>query len=109
MSEKMVLKLAPRIKEHAAFYYNWFNLYALNTAKFLEVAIVGKDWSSQLTKTSARFIPYGLFLGGEKEDFTLLEGKLQPGKTIIYVCHDKTCLAPTEVITEEELKKNYLS
>ena len=76
-AENMVLHLESRIKEHAAFYYNWFDLYAMHGAKFLEIAIAGKEWLKKLKPLSSIFVPYALTLGGELENLALLKGKLE--------------------------------
>lgn len=42
----------------------------------------------------SRYLPTALFMGGQEEDLPLLENKLSPGKTMIYVCRNKTCKMP---------------
>ena len=107
MSEKLVLRLEPRILEHAAFYYNWFELYSLNSSKFLEIAIFGNDWLPKLLDLGQIFVPYSIVLGGRTEDFNLLNGKLKQDRTLIYVCLDKTCQSPADVVSELEIINSY--
>ena len=106
-AKTMVFRMSPRVSEHSAFYYNWFDLYSLNTARFLEVAIMGHEWQKQLQTISSYFIPYCLKLGGDIENFSLLKGKLQKDKTMIYVCLDKTCEVPKESLDQHELMGIY--
>jgi uncharacterized protein YyaL (SSP411 family) len=107
LAKTLTLKLEPRVKEHAAFYYNWFDLYARQIAKFLEIAITGKEWQKQRLEIAAQFIPYSLSLGGDQENFALLQGKCNPGETAIYICLEKSCQSPVVSISEEELKELY--
>jgi uncharacterized protein YyaL (SSP411 family) len=108
LSKRLTLLLEPRISEHAAFYYNWFDLYSLNSSKFLEIAIMGEDWDNKRLELARQFIPYHLVSGGHSEIFELLKGKLIDGKTLIYVCLDKTCQAPSENFAEIDLSSYYL-
>lgn len=94
LAAKMVLALAPRIEEHAAFYYNWFDLYLTNSTRFSEIAITGQEYESKRHDLSSEFLPNAIILGGDVENLPLLKGKLQKDNTLIYVCKDKACLMP---------------
>jgi len=46
------------------------------------------------------YLPDAIFLGGKNEGtLPLLENKLDPGQTTIYVCQDKTCKLPVRDVT----------
>lgn len=60
-----------------------------------EVAIVGPDWDSIRKTIDKSYLPDAIFLGGRNEGtLSLLENKLVPGQTTIYVCVDRTCKIP---------------
>jgi uncharacterized protein YyaL (SSP411 family) len=43
------------------------------------------------------YLPNTVYLGGDNEGgLPLLENKLMKGKTMIYVCENKTCQRPVE-------------
>jgi len=42
------------------------------------------------------YLPTSIFMGGEKENLPLLENKSVEGRTMIYVCRNKTCKVPEE-------------
>lgn len=96
-SKEMLATSTELMLQHAAFYYNWFDLYQMNLADPFEVAIVGKDYDKKRMELSKSFLPSTLFLGGADEgNLELLKGKLSEGATKIYVCVNKTCQLPTE-------------
>lgn len=96
-SRDMLATSTELMLQHAAFYYNWFDLYQMNLIEPFEVAIVGKDYDKKRMELSKSFLPSTLFLGGADEgNLELLKGKLSAGTTKIYVCVNKTCQLPTE-------------
>ena len=103
-SEEMVLKLEPRIKEHAAFYYNWFDQYRLSASELSEIAIVGNDYESKLKEMANEFLPTSIILGGKDETLPLLRGKIKLNETLIYVCVDKLCKQPKKNVKESLLE-----
>lgn len=75
---------------------NWNILLSHYVFPFYEVAVVGDDWDLVRAQLDERYLPNALLLGGTKAGkMTLLQNKLVPGKTMIYVCQDKACRRPT--------------
>jgi len=108
MSTEMVKISADRMLQHPAFYYNWFDLYQMNLMDPFEVAIVGDDHNHIRKELSRAFLPSTILLGGATdENLELLKSKLVAGKTMIYVCVNKTCQLPVENvnIALEQMKK----
>jgi len=81
------------------FYSNWCTLYSELYVRPYEVAIVGNDYASKLSKLHEKYIPNAIYLGGKNEgSLELLKGKLQEDETMIYVCQNRVCKLPvTEV------------
>jgi uncharacterized protein YyaL (SSP411 family) len=63
-----------------------------------EVAIMGDKAKEKNATLQKEYLPTSFFMGGTDENLPLLENKLSDGKTLIYVCRNKTCKLPvTEV------------
>ena len=65
------------------------------------MAIVGSDSDRIRKALDNNYLPDAIFLGGKNEGtLSLLEDKLVPGETTIYVCVDNTCKAPVTDASE---------
>ena len=82
-----------------AYYANWDILMAWLAAEPFEVAILGNDFAVKRKELDTHYLPNIFLSGGNSEgSLSLLEGKLVPGKTTIYICRNKSCKFPvTEV------------
>ncbi|HET7117782.1 MAG TPA: thioredoxin domain-containing protein [Hanamia sp.] len=104
-SDQMVKNVADDIQKTPGYYSNWAQVMALEIQPPYEVAIVGNSWQQKLSDLQKKYLPNTIYLGGENEgDLPLLENKLMKGKTMIYVCENKTCQRPVED-AEEALKQ----
>jgi uncharacterized protein YyaL (SSP411 family) len=66
-----------------------------------EVAIVGERSAELADSLRRAYVPDVIYAGGNKEgDLPLLEGKLQPGQTTIYVCESGLCRRPVTTAAE---------
>lgn len=84
-----------------AYYANWDILMAWLAAEPFEVAIVGNDYAAKRKEIDTHYLPNIFLSGGNSEgSLTLLEGKLVPGKTTIYVCRNKSCKLPTTEVSK---------
>lgn len=84
-----------------AYYANWDILMAWLAAEPFEVAIVGNDYASKRKEIDTHYLPNIFLSGGNSEgSLSLLEGKLVPGKTTIYVCRNKSCKLPTTEVSK---------
>jgi uncharacterized protein YyaL (SSP411 family) len=81
------------------YFANWGRL-ALDLADPpFEVAIVGPEAGRRRRELLRRYLPQARVLGGTGEGrLELLEGKYQPGRTLIYVCQNKVCKMPVEEV-----------
>ena len=99
LSQTMLAIASDKALAYAAFYYNWFHLYQMNLVDPFEVAIVGNDYDQKRFELAKTYLPATILLGGKSEgDLELLKDKLVPGKTMIYVCVNKTCQLPVEEV-----------
>ena len=98
---QMVKNVSDDIQKNPGYYSNWAQIMALQIRPPYEVAIVGNDWQQKLSALQKNYLPNTVYLGGDNEsDLPLLENKLMKGKTMIYVCENKTCQQPVEEAVE---------
>jgi len=89
------------VKKNLGYYSNWAQTMILQIYSITEVAIAGTNWKEKLAEFQTNYLPNLIYSGGEKEgSLSLLENKLIPGKTTIYVCRNKTCGMPVEKVSE---------
>ena len=102
---QLVKNVIDDIKRTPAYYSNWAQALALQIKEPYEIAIVGSKWREKLTEFQQHYLPNTIYLGGTVEgNLSLLQNKLVEGKTMIYVCENKTCQRPVEKV-EDALKQ----
>ncbi|TBW27373.1 thioredoxin domain-containing protein [Gramella sp. KN1008] len=99
-SERMLTKVLNRVKKQPSHYANWTKLWGYKAYGIYEVAILGEKAIEKNILLQSEYFPTALFMGGTAENLPLLEGKLVPGSTLIYVCQNKTCKYPVEEVLE---------
>ena len=106
-AKNMLSRVKSSFVSNALYYSNWGILMIEMVYPYYEVAIVGDDWKDKRSKFTKVFYPNVLWVGGEKEgSLELLKQKLIPGKTMIYVCVNKSCKLPVGEIkdADEQIK-----
>ncbi|MEM9687392.1 MAG: thioredoxin domain-containing protein, partial [Bacteroidota bacterium] len=100
-SERMLNAVKQSALEGGVYYANWDVLMAWFAKVPYEVAIVGDDFEAKRKAFANRYMP-DVFLSGGATTGTLplLENKLVPGQTTIYVCRNKTCKYPVTEVAE---------
>lgn len=106
-SKQMLTNVTDNVYQNGAFYSNWAWLMVHFANEPYDVAIVGEDAALKRAEFDLEFLPNVLFLGGKTAGtLKLLENKLIPNQTTIYVCQQKVCKFPvTEVEKALELMK----
>ena len=100
-SEQLVKNVADNIKKSTGDYSNWAQVMALEVKPPYEIAIVGNEWKKKLSEFQIHYLPNSIYLGGNSEgNLSLLGNKLIEGKTMIYVCENKTCQRPVEIVSD---------
>ncbi|MBO3697036.1 thioredoxin domain-containing protein [Roseivirga sp. E12] len=83
--------------EALVFAGTWIQALLRDSNPPYEVAILGEEAIDMRNRLDLAFRPDIIFLGGNSEgDIPLLAYKLQEGRTVIYVCQNKTCKFPTD-------------
>ena len=98
-AKQMLVNVEEDVQRNIFFYANWGSVQALFTSPLNEIAIVGDDFMVKRKQFDGHYLPNVIFLGGKTAgNLSLLDNKLVPGQTTIYVCRNKTCKLPvTEV------------
>lgn len=107
-SIQLIKNVADDIKENLNYYSNWAQALVFQVHSPYEVAITGQDWNKKLVELQKNYMPNVIYSGGENEsNLPLLKDKLIVGKTMIYVCRDKTCKIPVNEVADalRQLKK----
>lgn len=105
IAEKMLRQVQEEIPKYGSAYSNWAMLMQHFLNPFYEVAIVGKDVDEKRRFLSKHYLPNAIFVMSESASvLPLLENRFVEGKTMIYVCENKTCKLPTEN-TEDALSQ----
>jgi uncharacterized protein YyaL (SSP411 family) len=99
-AHQMLKNMKADAVKNPGYYSNWAQVMALHIYPPFEIAIAGEKWQEKLIEFEKEFLPGSIFLGGEKATLPLLEDKMIPGKTMIYVCRNKTCSLPVEEVKE---------
>lgn len=98
-SNLMMQNVWPMIQQNGqpSFFSNWCQLMLAFVKPPFEVAIVGENFSEPLAEMQKTYQPDAIYLGGtDDKTLPLLENKLLPGQTLIYVCQNKICKLPTD-------------
>ena len=94
-AKRMLAQVQPNLEEYPAFYAHWASLLGWLVYEPYEVAIVGEEYAAKRKELDQQYLPNILMLGGKDEgNLVLLEDKLIPGQTTIYVCQKKICQLP---------------
>jgi hypothetical protein len=99
-SEQMVRAMIPQIGKNPAFHANWAILLTYMATGPVELQIVG-DRAGEIRKSFAGHHLSGvIWSGGMAGKAAGMKERAVPGKTLIYVCRNKTCFAPVETVHE---------
>lgn len=98
IARRMAAAIEENIIRHPSSHSNWMNLYMNLSMPFSEIVIVGPNAYEYINELSTRYLPNALFAGavGSASTIPLLEDRFQPGRTLIYICRNRTCNLPVE-------------
>jgi hypothetical protein len=100
-SKTMLHNVVPEITEYPSTFSNWLDLMLNYTNNFYEVAIVGSDVHEKVKAIHAHYLPNKLVVGSNAEsNLPLLKNRFIEGKTLIYVCVNKSCKLPVSEVEQ---------
>ncbi len=96
-AEKMLSYRLEDLRENPFANGNWAILAGWVNTGLYEVAVTGPGCIELRKSLAANYIPNAIFLGhSSEENLTLLENKVSAGRSLIYVCRNKTCKFPVQ-------------
>jgi uncharacterized protein YyaL (SSP411 family) len=104
MALMMTDKISGQMANYGAAYSNWGIQLLYHQHPFYEVAITGSDSKSSAKSIQKEYLPNKIVAFSEAEsNLPLLTSRLKTGKTLIYICRNKSCNLPLDS-TDEALK-----
>ncbi|GAB4411385.1 MAG: thioredoxin domain-containing protein [Bacteroidia bacterium] len=98
-SIQMLNNVLLNIRDDGPFFAQWASNLVAWVVQPYEVAIVGPACERLRRELAARYLPEVLLLGGAAGGkLELLQNKLVPGETFIYVCRNKSCKLPVQTV-----------
>ncbi|MCB0463597.1 MAG: thioredoxin domain-containing protein [Flavobacteriaceae bacterium] len=100
-AKTMLHNVVPEIAQFPSTFSNWLDLMLNYTNNYYEVAIVGPDVHSKLKALNTYYLPNKLIIGSTSENnLPLLKNRFIEGKTLIYVCVNKSCKLPVSEVEQ---------
>ena len=100
-AEKMLGHISQHLYKDPSYFANWGLLLLEQTLPLYEIAIVGTTAQQKRQAFDAYYLPQVLWLGGQEEgNLALLQDKLIPEQTTIYVCQNRVCQRPVTQVAE---------
>jgi uncharacterized protein YyaL (SSP411 family) len=100
MSSIMLNHMRSKMETDSPFYAQWAALMGMVAYQPYEVAIVGDNAVERARQMMTNYNPTAIFMGGGEENLPLLKNKMVSNRTIIYVCRNRICKMPSEVVEE---------
>jgi uncharacterized protein YyaL (SSP411 family) len=101
IAQKMLAQISRNMIEYPSGYSNWSQLLLDLTASHFEVVIIGERALEFLTEIEKNYLPNVIFCTGTTEDeLPLMKNRYVSGKTLIYICQNKSCQLPVETVEE---------
>ena len=92
--DAMLKQILDKAVNSGIWYSNWVSLLGMRIIGVTEVAITGKNHIKNSLELQCHYLPYSLFVGGNKENIPLLKGRVSGDNNLIYVCRNKVCNLP---------------
>jgi len=106
ISSQMLNNVKDSMPAYGSGYSNWGILYLHHAAPFREIVIAGKEAAQKRTELNHFYLPNKILAGNTdgKSALGLLEQRFVSGKTLIYVCENRTCKLPVTQ-TDEAIRQ----
>ena len=94
--------MVPNITAQSAYFSNWAILLSWFCGPFYEVVFTGDRGIENLRAVSKYFIPNKVVSGSiiDASKLDPIQNKIVPGKSLIYVCENYSCLKPVALVDE---------
>ena len=99
MAATMLNNVLDDLLKNGAYYSNWANLLYKILHQDTEIIVIGENAKEMVRELHRHYLPNCLVLGSAQENELLhFKGRYVVGKTLIYVCKNKTCELPVESV-----------
>jgi uncharacterized protein YyaL (SSP411 family) len=100
-AESMLSLVGEEIRNYGSAYSHWACLALMRVYPVKEVVIVGKNVDEKLRGLYNHGLTNAIFAVSESSsDLPLVKGRFVEGKTLIYVCENKSCQLPVTSVEE---------
>ena len=104
IAQQMLYHVLPNIDYPSAF-SNWLMVFLNFSNQNKELAICGKNAFKEIEKVNEMYLPNIITAGtAKKSELPFLKSRWIEDKNLFYLCHNKTCLMPEELLDFEKLK-----
>jgi uncharacterized protein YyaL (SSP411 family) len=101
MSLTMLNNVLDDVIKNPIYYSNWAIVLDMHLHLNKELVIIGNDAIEKLNVINQHYLPTVLITGSTKpSDLPLLKDRFSNGKTLFYVCENKSCGLPSEDMIE---------
>jgi hypothetical protein len=105
VSSEMIGNIKNHIPDYPPGYGKWSQVLLDLQNKTYEVTISGPEAIEYLETMQKNYLPNVVFCAATSDNgLPLLSNRFVVGKTLIYICHDNTCLLPFDSVEEALLK-----
>lgn len=108
-AEFMLNCVCDNARRGGPYYANWDILLAWFASPPYEVTIAGENHGEVMKEFNSHYLPDTLFYGGDNTNSALYGSKVVSGKTMIYVCRNKTCQKPVTEVSQALAQMDYRS
>jgi uncharacterized protein len=96
-----MLNLVLPTVDYGSGYSNWLYLYMTTLIENKELAICGENAIDNVFKINSEYLPQVIVAGSIKEtSLPFLENRFVANENLFYVCQNKTCKLPQNILTE---------
>ncbi|MBK9328691.1 MAG: thioredoxin domain-containing protein [Sphingobacteriales bacterium] len=101
MSLTMLNNMLDDVLKNPIYYSNWAIVLDMHLNLNKELVIMGKDAVEKAKKINRHYLPNVLITGSiEMSDLPLMSGRYREGRTLFYICENKSCGLPSDNIEE---------
>lgn len=97
MSKRMLNNVLQEVQSNPIYYSNWAIVLDMHLHLNAELVIIGTEAIKNLKEIQSNYLPDILITGStQKSEMPLTKDRFENGKTLFYICRNKTCSLPEE-------------
>lgn len=101
IADNMVYTMKDQIKKYPPSYSNFSNALLMKSQSPIEIVITGKNAKAIYLEINKKYLANtNVFYTEHPSELSIFQSRYVEGKDLIYVCINKSCHLPTEVVEE---------